>query len=82
MVSGQSRRGFTLVELLIVIVVIAVLAAITVVAMQADLSQVETKLGTYFVDNGNYPALLSDAGIKDSGGVTYYYTYDKHYQSI
>lgn len=88
-ISRRSlRRGFTLVELLIVIVVIAVLAAITVVAYrsisqkaqvaatQADLSQVATKLGTYFVDNGTYPTLLSDIGIKDNGDVTYYYTYD------
>lgn len=30
--SGSTRRGFTIVELLIVVVVIAILAAITVVA--------------------------------------------------
>ncbi len=32
MTSGQTKRGFTIVELLIVIVVIAILAAITIVA--------------------------------------------------
>ncbi len=83
-----QRSGFTLVELLIVIVVIAILAAITVVAyngvskraqasaLQANLAQVSTKLGTYFVDNSTYPNLLSDIGITDSVGASYYYSVD------
>ncbi|AHB42022.1 hypothetical protein RAAC3_TM7C00001G0156 [Candidatus Saccharibacteria bacterium RAAC3_TM7_1] len=63
----KKHTGFTIVELLIVIVVIAVLAAITVVAyngiqqrardasMQSDLSNVSKKLELYNAENGTYP---------------------------
>ncbi len=64
----KRNTGFTLVELLIVIVVIAILAAISVVAyrgvasnaqaaaIKANLAQASTKLELYRVDNnGNYP---------------------------
>lgn len=63
----QRARGFTIVELLIVVVVIAILAAITIVsyqgitarandaAVQNDLSAVAKKLQVYYVENGAYP---------------------------
>ncbi|HSW91154.1 MAG TPA: type II secretion system protein [Candidatus Saccharimonadales bacterium] len=63
----QGQPGFTIVELLIVIVVIAILAAITVVAyngsqsrakqarIQADLSSVQELVESYKVMNGTYP---------------------------
>ena len=67
----QKQRGFTIVELLIVIVVIAILAAITVVsfngiqqrskesAVKSSASQVAKKLLTYSVDNSDsYPSDL------------------------
>lgn len=73
-----SRRkftsGFTIVELLIVIVVIAILAAISVVAytgVQArardsqrvqDIKAITTALEMYYLDNGGYPGGSCTAG--------------------
>jgi len=83
----RSRpRGFTIVELLIVIVIIAVLAAITIVAfngiqararasaVSAALNQASKKLELYSIDNGGYPAALADAGVTNANDITYQYT--------
>lgn len=86
----QTQQGFTIVELLIVIVVIGILAAITIVAyngiqeraratsVSTALSQAATKLAVYQVDYPDlYPAdktALDAIGIQDSGSVTYQYT--------
>jgi prepilin-type N-terminal cleavage/methylation domain-containing protein len=86
----SARQGFTIVELLIVIVVIGILAAITIVAyngiqdrarvsaVSSALSQAAKKLAVYQVDNPDlYPAdknALEALGIKDSGTITYEYT--------
>ena len=63
----QKQKGFTIVELLIVIVVIGILAAITIVAFngvqdrsrfaksQSDLGGMKKLLELYKADNGNYP---------------------------
>ena len=63
----KSVNGFTIVELLIVIVVIAILAAISIVsytgiqnrandtAVQSDLSNLAKKAGTFHALNGAYP---------------------------
>ena len=65
----RRRRvlGFTIVELLIVIVIIAILAAITIVAyngvqarahdtaLVSSVRQLQTKLEVYYVENGAYP---------------------------
>lgn len=63
----RVRRGFTIVELLIVIVVIAILAAITIVAYngiqarardaerQTDIAAMRKAIEAYYVDHSTYP---------------------------
>src|SRR5665647_1778437 len=72
--QASSRRGFTIVELLIVIVVIAILAAITIVAytgisqkavassLQSDLDNASKQLKMYYVDHGSYPTSVNTGG--------------------
>lgn len=67
----KKDRGFTIVELLIVIVVIAILAAIVIVAYngvqnraktsaaQSTAQSVQQKLEAYNAENGSYPATWS-----------------------
>lgn len=83
--EGTKIQGFTIVELLIVVVLIAILAAITIVAynglqkraqtsaVSTALNQASKKVKLYQVDNSSYPATLAAAGIAD-GDVTYQYT--------
>jgi prepilin-type N-terminal cleavage/methylation domain-containing protein len=88
--TKRLNTGFTIVELLIVIVVIGILAAITIVAYRgiqdrartttvtSALSQAARKLATYQADNPDaYPAdktELATLGVKDTESVTYQYT--------
>ena len=86
----SSKKGFTIVELLIVIVVIGILATITIVAyngitqrahtatLQGDLSQDYSSLGIYQTTNGTFPGNQSAAGLKSSPGntPTYYVSSD------
>lgn len=77
---GQKQTGFTLVELLIVIVVIAILAAISVVAYNgiqerardsqrtSDVSNITKALEMYYLDNGRYPAINDGAVDVINGG--------------
>ena len=87
MTIPNTKTGFTIVELLIVIVVIAILAAITIVAfngiqerarvssVSAALNQATKKIAVYQVDNPNqYPADLASIGITNSGNVSYQYS--------
>ena len=63
----KSTSGFTIVELLIVIVVIAILAAISVMAYNGiqsrardaervqDIASIQKVLELYYIDNGSFP---------------------------
>lgn len=80
-----KKNGFTIVELLIVIVVIGILAAITITAFngvqqrardasaQSATTQVYKKIEVYRATNGTYPATLADIQISDGGSTTYSY---------
>lgn len=83
-VQNHQKNGFTIVELLIVVVVIAILAAITIVAYngiqnrakasaaQSLTSQTAKKVALYAVDNGDqYPATLELAGVTNTTGLQY-----------
>lgn len=87
--KNKQENGFTIVELLIVIVVIGILAAITIVAyngiqdrartstVTSALSQASKKIALHRVDNPDtYPANLSDIGIQNSSMITYQYIVD------
>ena len=86
--SRDAQRGFTIVELLIVIVVIGILAAIVIVAYNgisskarasaliSTLDQASKKLDIAKISGGTdvYPASLAAAGVPDANGITYTYT--------
>lgn len=84
----RSRSGFTIVELLIVIVVIAILAAITTVsyngitvraqesALKSDLKTAATQLQLAFVESGAFPA--NTDGIKKNDETVFNYTHDNN----
>lgn len=81
--TGGKDKGFTLVELLIVIVILGILATVTVFAVrgitdnaqtnacETDEKIVNTALEAFFADNGDYPTDLEGLAILSSGATKY-----------
>jgi general secretion pathway protein G len=78
--SNQQDKGFTLVELLIVIVILGILATVTVFAVRgitnqgqksacdADKKTLQVAAESYMAQNGSYPATAQQ--MKDVGLLT------------
>ena len=84
----STRNGFTIVELLIVVVVIGTLTAITILTyngiqsrtrtatIQSDLNGAAKTLEIANTTNGSYPATLLAANLRFSSGTVYGYNYN------
>jgi general secretion pathway protein G len=86
LLNMRNRRhasGFTLIELLLVMVILVVLAAVVVpkfaargeqarlTAAKTDLTNLETAIDAYEIDNGGYPADLSALVTAPSGAAAW-----------
>ena len=81
--TGGKDKGFTLVELLIVIVILGILATVTVFAVRGitdnaqdnacdtDAKSLNTALEAYYADNGVYPTDTQGLAVLSSGAIKY-----------
>lgn len=86
--ASKSQPGFTIVEILIVIIVIAILATITALSYSAitdnarkqtaktDAQTLATQLNKYKADKGAYPADLTPLATPSGVSSTFQYSYD------
>jgi len=82
-----ARRGFTIVELVVVIVVIGILAAVTIVSyanvthnakiqtVKTDAQGIASSLMRYKASNGSFPSQLSALTQTPAAESTFQYTY-------
>ncbi len=78
--SSIKNRGFTIVELLIVIVIIGILVALVIVAYNGiqsrardsariqKVKEISKAIESYYVDNGRYPTIQDGSGNESSCG--------------
>jgi len=81
-IHGRARAGFTLIEMLIVIVVIAILALIVIprlmgagrkakeAALRGDIHQLRNAIQQFEADCGDYPSAISQLMTQPAAGTT------------
>ena len=87
-ITSHRKAGFTIVELIVVILIIAILATITIISystvtqnakfktVQTDAAAIASQLTKYKAENGAYPASLDELEDQDTIESTYQYDYD------